>query len=230
VYIDRTILGDSVGGLRLQQPLLNQYMNIYRTEGTRHSISHQGYLSQALLDVLRTKGVIEFSDAVEDGEEEVLVQALQEALQELCLMRASEGTSIAKVLQTHMKELESLFEDVVLLEKGNVDARYKKAKERIATLLSDVSMEPDRMLQELAVLSDKLDVTEEMDRLRSHFRQFQEIISSGPCGRKVEFLLQEFGREWNTLGVKVQKAEVQSLVVEAKTILEKLREQALNLE
>ena len=86
------------------------------------------------------------------------------------------------------------------------------------------------MAQEIAVLADRLDVTEELARLKSHCKQFEEIIALGGGGRKLEFLLQECLREINTIGSKAQDAQIASLVGDAKAIIEKLREQSANVE
>ena len=108
-----------------------------------------------------------------------------------------------------------------------------RLRERVARLLSDAGSAPDagRLETELALLADRSDVTEELVRLRSHFDQFEALLSSHePVGRRLEFLLQEMSREANTLGSKSQEAKLSHLVVDIKSQLEKIREQVQNVE
>jgi uncharacterized protein (TIGR00255 family) len=92
-----------------------------------------------------------------------------------------------------------------------------------------VEVDPDRLAQEVAFLADKADVSEEVTRLESHVEQFKECLKTGG-GRKMEFLIQEMGREINTIGSKNQQAEVSAMIVQCKSVLERLREQAANVE
>ena len=102
---------------------------------------------------------------------------------------------------------------------------------RIAALAPELELDPRRLDQEVVLYADRMDVTEETVRLRSHLDQFRETLKSdGPVGRKLEFLLQEMGREANTIGSKASDAETSRSAVELKTELEKIREQVLNLE
>ena len=101
----------------------------------------------------------------------------------------------------------------------------------LAELPPDVLVDPSRLAQEVLFFADRIDVTEELVRLRAHFVAFDELLSrEGPVGRPLEFLLQELGREVNTTGSKNQSVEVAQRVVELKTELERLREQVANVE
>ena len=113
------------------------------------------------------------------------------------------------------------------------EAVRERLEERAQKLLksSNIEIDPARLAQEIALLADKSDITEELVRLESHRPQFAHLIDeSEPVGRRLDFLLQEMGREINTIGSKSQHAPVAHLVVEAKAELERLREQAQNVD
>ncbi len=110
-------------------------------------------------------------------------------------------------------------------------ALRERLEKRLAAIAPQLELEPGRLEQEAVIYVDRMDVTEETVRLRSHAAQFRETLQeSGSVGRKLEFLLQEMGREVNTIGSKAQDVEITRNVVELKTELEKLREQVLNVE
>jgi uncharacterized protein (TIGR00255 family) len=115
---------------------------------------------------------------------------------------------------------------------GFVEAQRAKLRERVERLLGGTAaLDPARMENEIALIADRSDATEELARLDSHFDQFERALDdTGPVGRKLDFLLQEIGRELNTLGSKSPDAAVAHLVVEAKTELERIREQVQNVE
>jgi uncharacterized protein (TIGR00255 family) len=97
-------------------------------------------------------------------------------------------------------------------------------------LLSSASVDESRICAEAALLAEKVDVSEELVRLESHFKQFELTMEKSPNGRKLDFLLQEIGREFNTISSKAQDAALQNAVVDAKTEIEKIREQVQNIE
>jgi uncharacterized protein (TIGR00255 family) len=107
----------------------------------------------------------------------------------------------------------------------------RRLEERLARLLEPAEVDPQRLAQEVALLADRSDVTEELQRLDSHLLQIDGLLrEDGPTGRKLEFLIQELHREVNTVGSKAQSAAMTALVVEAKAILERMREQVQNVE
>lgn len=160
-----------------------------------------------------------------------LLLAVEEAISRLAAMRAEEGAELAKDLKTRLDgfdkvidELEHSTEDVAIEWRNKLLERLRKA---------DLTPELDdeRVLKEVSLFADKADVSEELTRLRSHAAQFREsLASTEPVGRKLEFLLQEFSRELNTLCSKSTRAESTRLALDARNEVEKMREQALNLE
>jgi uncharacterized protein (TIGR00255 family) len=167
----------------------------------------------------------EFSEA-----EAVVRAAFEEALQNLLTMRLAEGAALAKDLQQRLAKLAEMVTGMEQAEKGapvrHRDAMLKRLKE--AGLSLDVTDE--RVLKELALFADRADITEEVVRLRSHVAQFATELGLPNSGRKLDFLIQEFLREVNTIGSKAAEIATTKLVLEAKTEIERVREQVQNLE
>ena len=162
-----------------------------------------------------------------------ILDAADLALAELVEMRAAEGAALQSDIEARLTRLAALATELGEDAKtGPADAQ-KRLEDRLEKLLKNSSVEVDeaRLAQEVAVLADKLDVTEELVRLSSHFEQLGLlVVDANPVGRKLDFLVQELGREFNTVTSKSQSANVARLVVDAKAELEKIREQVQNVE
>jgi uncharacterized protein (TIGR00255 family) len=153
------------------------------------------------------------------------------ALESLEAMRCREGEMLAAEIVGRMSGIRSLVTRVADRAPVAVAANGARMRERLARLMGELPVDEARVAQELAVLADRMDVTEELVRLGSHFRQFDDLLASEePVGRKLDFLIQELNREVNTVGSKANDAEIASLVVELKSELEKVREQVQNIE
>jgi len=158
-------------------------------------------------------------------------EALAQALTMAQSMRAQEGESLKNELSQRLQEFAKTVETIALDVPAIVQRRTEKLKERLAVLLQGVDLDPLRLAQEVAMMADKADVTEEVVRLRSHISQFSGFLAvDEPVGRRLDFLLQEFLREINTLASKISDAPTAHLTVELKTEVEKLREQIQNIE
>ena len=158
-------------------------------------------------------------------------EALAQALTMAQSMRAQEGESLKNELSQRLQEFAKTVETIALDVPAIVQRRTEKLKERLAVLLQGVDLDPLRLAQEVAMMADKADVTEEGVRLRSHISQFSGFLAvDEPVGRRLDFLLQEFLREINTLASKISDAPTAHLTVELKTEVEKLREQIQNIE
>lgn len=147
-------------------------------------------------------------------------------------MREKEGAFMATDLAGRLDCIEAMVVAIEAQADGLVDACYERLKNRIETLLNGNSIADEgRIAQEAAIIADKSDVSEEIVRARSHIEQFRAAMKAeDPCGRKLNFLLQEFNREFNTMGAKTGNIGISENVVAAKTELEKLREQIQNVE
>lgn len=157
---------------------------------------------------------------------------INNAIDDLDAMRRKEGDFIAKDFHGRLNFIEQSIEKIEK-ESDNLLSYYQeRLKERISVLTKGVAeIEPVRIAQEAAFLADKSDISEEILRAKSHIKQFRDTIDSDEsAGRKLNFLLQEFNREFNTLGSKAQSANISHMIVEVKSELEKIREQLQNVE
>jgi len=175
--------------------------------------------------------MVEESSSLE-GCDEVLFLAVERAMEGLDAMRRQEGQNIHRDFLERMKELESMVQKVSSLAPEIVGNYRRRLQKMMEELLADKEFDETRILQEVAVYADKVNYTEEIVRLESHFRQFRKMIEEddGPMGRKLDFLIQEMNREANTIGSKANNAAAAQFVVDIKGEIEKLREQVQNIE
>ncbi|MBZ0254136.1 MAG: YicC family protein [Candidatus Methylomirabilis sp.] len=160
-----------------------------------------------------------------------LRKAVLQALDAVDAMRRAEGEALARELRTRVQTIERLAAEVAKHKTAIQAAFLERLRARLAKLAEGVEPDRARLEQELILYADRSDVTEEIVRLRSHIAQFRKAVSrKEPSGRKIEFILQEMNREVNTIGSKGSDAPVSPLVVQMKEDLEKLREQAANVE
>ena len=166
-----------------------------------------------------------------DSIEDMLVDKTNIALNQMVSMRGKEGESLAKDLK---KRAYGLGETVHSVEK-NTEGLAREWRDRLLQRLKesglDINCDDDLVRKEFTVYAEKSDVSEEITRIRSHLEQFEEgLQTKQPIGRKLEFIVQELGREFNTLGSKSLSPTISNLVIEAKVEIEKIREQVMNLE
>ena len=162
----------------------------------------------------------------------VIGEGVEQALDDLVAMRRKEGAFLANDFTQRLDRIEGWLEKIDQASGGLLDHYQARLKERIAALTKGiVEIDPARIAQETAFLADRSDISEEIVRARSHIQQFRAVMASTePGGRKLNFLLQEFNREFNTMGAKTEKASVAHMVVDVKCELEKIREQVQNVE
>jgi uncharacterized protein (TIGR00255 family) len=194
----------------------------------------------AIDSVITLDHVLAGREMIQDEEKETdfdlvwqaVSSAVTQALSALTTMRANEGENLAKDLEERMNLIEvelTTIED----RAADIPKIYRdRLMERISRLTAGVeALDPVRLSQEAAILADKSDISEEIVRVHSHIKQFREILSSSePAGRKLNFLIQEFNREFNTMGSKSGQAELSHTIVNLKSELEKIREQVQNIE
>jgi uncharacterized protein (TIGR00255 family) len=160
--------------------------------------------------------------------------AIAVALESLCAMREHEGAAISADLQLRLTNMRGLVDRISTLAALVPGRAARRLEERLAGLIAgNPALDPARLAQEVALLADRLDVSEEIVRLRAHFDHLATLLGGKGAdapGRRIDFLAQEIGRELNTLGGKIQDAAIAALVIDGKAELEKLREQAQNIE
>ena len=181
------------------------------------------------VDILRWPGVIAEAEIDAEPLQQEAVELLDHALQAMTDMRASEGERIAAMLESRCEEIAALAASVRERLPEVLAGAHAKQKERIERI--DVAADPARLEVELALIAQKLDVDEELDRLDSHVVEIREVLKSDePVGRRLDFLMQELNREANTLGSKSADAETTKAAVELKVLIEQMREQIQNVE
>jgi uncharacterized protein (TIGR00255 family) len=201
-------------------------------EITRRATAHGGTLaSPTPLDLLRWPGVLkepEYDRAPLLG---TATATLSEALSELTASRASEGERIAAMLESRCRQLASLVADV-RARLPEVQRRIRaRLEERLGQLTLPAEPNRERLEQELALALARMDVDEELDRLTSHVTEALKALGAAePAGRRLDFLMQEFNREANTLSSKSQDSETTRAAVDMKVLIEQMREQVQNVE
>ena len=177
------------------------------------------------------EGVITISeDADLSGARTVFLDAAARALEALDVMRLAEGAHIVRDFEKRLARLEEQREEVKR-HAPQIVADYRAHLTEVLAEFRTVTPDETRIMQETALYADRVNVTEELVRLASHFAQFRTILAEEePVGRRLDFLLQEINRETNTIGSKVNSAAIQQVVVAMKNEVEKLREQVQNLE
>nr|MBO2512489.1 YicC family protein [Gammaproteobacteria bacterium] len=183
----------------------------------------------SVIDVLRWPGVLKERriDAAELATP--AKRALEEAAAALEAARAREGERLAQLLEERSRAILELVDRVRPYVAGAEERYRKKLEERLAKL--DVQAQPERLEQELVLVAQRFDVSEEVDRLAAHVAEVRSVLERAePIGRRLDFLLQEMNREANTLGSKSQDEDLTRTAVELKVLIEQMREQVQNLE
>lgn len=180
--------------------------------------------------LLRREPAGSIDNELQEGEREVVVDLVKRALVDLVGMRRLEGKKLVDDILQRLEELRALHKKIEENVEFAPENLRKRILDRLARLSPEVTIDPIRLATEAAIAAEKVDVSEEIVRLKSHFEQISSAITEPPSGRKVDFLIQECVREFNTIGSKAQDARIQTLVVEGKVALEKMREQVQNLE
>ncbi|MBW2514015.1 MAG: YicC family protein [Deltaproteobacteria bacterium] len=162
----------------------------------------------------------------------LLAECMQEALADVDAMRRKEGAFIADDFMQRLRFLQDCIDRIEDHSSGLLEQYKQRLMERISILTDQhVILDEGRIEQEAAFLADKSDISEEIIRVRSHLTQFEAIMNAGvPSGHKLNFLIQEINREFNTIGSKSAKTDISHMVVDARSELEKIREQVQNVE
>ena len=187
----------------------------------------------SLRDIVSQPGVLRLDEKPLDvaGLEGAAQRALGEALGSMLKMREVEGALLKADLEARLQKISTLASEVESLAPTSVSEYRDRLWARVKELSAQQPVEPQRLAQEVALMADRCDITEELTRLRSHLTHFQKLMASGePAGRKLEFLTQELNREINTTGAKSQHVDISSRVVDLKAEVERIREQVQNVE
>jgi uncharacterized protein (TIGR00255 family) len=218
----------------LDMTRLAAYVSSFYAAREKYGLSGEPDLNSAL----RIPGMLGETAAIElpEGFEAGIVSLLERALEELNAFRAREGAELVRVMLERNAAIHAGAIGIEELRSAIAPALQLRMRERLGELLGSAQIDPQRVAQEAAMLADRSDIGEEIARLRIHSRQVEEILTGGAeVGKKLDFLLQEMNRETNTIlsktaGVGGAGLRITELALAAKSDIEKLREQSLNLE
>jgi uncharacterized protein (TIGR00255 family) len=181
------------------------------------------------IDILKWPGVMETEESNMDAIQTDILAGFDIALSDFIKARADEGTNLVEMIKQRLTGISAEAEKV----KTHMPVVIQWQRDRIQEKFADAGIEPDstRVEQELVLLAQKMDVEEELDRLGSHVKETLKILKKGgPQGRRLDFMMQEFNREANTLGSKSINSEITASAVELKVLIEQMREQIQNIE
>ena len=184
--------------------------------------------------LVRNFGVISQKDLDTDEEKykEIISLKLRELLQDFIKTKVEEGNRLRSFFKEQLNILKSKVEEVKKLKPQVVENYRERLLANVNSVKADIDFKEEDILKEILLFSDRVDITEEVSRLESHFKQLEYEFNADKDsqGKKIEFIFQEIFREFNTMGVKSNMYEISKLVVESKNELEKMREQIMNIE
>jgi uncharacterized protein (TIGR00255 family) len=231
--IDITFRLDNLGEEKIQLSvdfdLAQQYYRVLQNLKEKLQLKDEVTLNllAGAKDLITTK---EESSDIEPYWQEVF-PILKQSLKYMDDMKRWEGESLTKDLQQRLKYIAQQLQMIKQQFPSRLKATLARLHDRLRSLLDGIEMDPIRFQQEIALLTERTDITEEIVRAESHLSQFSTLLEGNePVGRKMDFLLQEIHRETNTISAKVNDAEVSQRIVEIKSELEKIREQVQNIE
>lgn len=225
----------AAGRAPINWPLLDAYMGAFREASDRYRVHGTPDLNSAL----RVPGVLSAaSEGYEAGEEvaKAVLDAAAEALAAFNAFREREGAATAQEMHQRCESICGLVTRMETIRAGAVPAFQKRLRDKLADLLHGSGVDPQRLAQEAALLADRSDIAEELVRLRTHAAQLDAILKeNGEVGKRLDFLLQEMNRESNTVlsktgGLGDLGLTITELALAAKSEIDKIREQSLNLE
>lgn len=229
ISVQARLQQDDGSAIAPQRPLIAALVRTLREMRAEHGLT--GDVSVA--DVARFPGAFEVdAEAAELGESRgALLMAIEQAIEGLDVMRASEGRGLFEVIESALAAVDAAAGRIEALSESEKQARRETLHARLAELRQELGLEDSKLYQEVVRLVERSDVAEEIQRLRSHVRQARELLQSGgPCGKRLDFLAQELAREANTVGSKSVSSALAREVVALKAEVERLREQVQNVE
>jgi uncharacterized protein (TIGR00255 family) len=222
----------STNGFALNKQMVGGYVAAFRAAATEHGIGGDPDLNA----IFRMPGALEGSAEADEGQlEAAVLPKLEEAIGKLDHMRADEGKAIERELRDRVDRLSKATAEVDKVRNVVLKAYMEKLQSRMAELMG-AQANPDRILQEAAILAERSDIQEEVVRMQTHIKHFLQHVEGGKeAGKKLDFLLQEMGRESNTLlsktsGVAGEALKITEYGLAMKAEIEKLREQVQNIE
>ena len=227
VTVDSSMADDMV--VKVNEPLLKGYIDALRHIAEENDLPND----------ITAMSVSRFPDVLNVEKKELDAEAVaagirniaEQALCDFDAMRIREGAKLMEDVLTKLETIEKLVGIIEVESPKTVDEYREKLRQKLLEVLGTSGIDETRIVTEAAIFADKVAVDEETVRLRSHMAQLRTMLDGGsPIGRKIDFLLQEFNREANTIGSKCQNADIAHVVVDLKSEIEKIREQIQNIE
>ena len=215
--------------VKVNEPLLKGYLEAIRLISEKYGLENDltAVSASRFPDILCVEKKDQDAEALSAG----ITAVAEQALCDFDAMRCREGEKLCADIVNKLETISSLVETVERESPKTVEAYRNRLREKMNEVLSSAGVDENRILAEAAIFSDRVAVDEETVRLRSHMSQLRSMLSAGsPIGRKIDFLIQEFNREANTIGSKCQNSDIAHVVVELKSEIEKIREQIQNIE
>jgi uncharacterized protein (TIGR00255 family) len=235
MQINVTFARGTAGTASLNRELFQLYLAAFREAAAQYQLAGQPDVNSAL----RVPGMLGAGSAESDVPEAVLrvvVEVAEEAVTVLNIFREREGAALSAEIVTRCRKIEELVARMDEIRTGAVPAFQKRLRERLDELLRGSNIDPQRLAQEAAILADRSDISEELIRLRTHTTHLASLVETeSEIGKRLDFLLQEMNRESNTIlsktgGIGEIGLTLTDLALSAKSEIEKIREQSLNLE
>lgn len=235
IYINFVDNSDNKKQLSVDRNLLVAYYNsLQEIENTiKKAYKKSKFDKISLVDLASYPGIVNEEDVQLNLEEikPLLLKTVKEATEAFVKMKEIEGENLKKDLTKRIAVIADLVEQIRLVAPERLVNYRNHLMEVLNGLLAETDIEESRIVQECAIMADKIDITEELVRMDSHLQQFGESLNAkGNIGRKMDFIVQEMNRETNTMASKANNANIAKLVVEIKGELEKIREQIQNIE
>ncbi|MBE6533692.1 MAG: YicC family protein [Ruminococcaceae bacterium] len=231
VFIAVDVINSSIPDITIDEGYAEAYIKNLNLLAEKYSLKND----ISVMQVAQNRDIFVIRKPEEDVEKEWndFRFVLDTAIERFIVGRTNEGNNIEADIKNKISNISNLVNKVEAISVEDTAGYKQKLETRLREMLSDNKLifDESRILTECAIFADKIAIDEEIVRLRSHFRTFEDIISSNePAGRKLDFLMQEMNRETNTIGSKCQNASIAKIVVEIKCELEKIREQIQNIE
>jgi len=229
IYIGIENITDENIKITLNKSYLESYIDILNKIKTDYNLADD----ITTMRVAQNRDIYNIEKLEEDEEAlwESVKSALTRAFGEFDLMRAAEGAKLFEDMLARIKNCGAVTGEIEVLSENCKESYYDGFKQKIKDMIGDAAIDENRIITEAAIYADKISVTEEIVRLKSHFLQFEKITKeNAPVGRKLDFLVQEINREINTIGSKSLDIEITNRVIDVKSDIEKIREQIQNIE
>ena len=229
VFISVNVTADAEMKISLNRPVLEGYLTAMKTIAADYEVKDD--ISVSSLTRFSDIFVVEKQEEDEQKLTDDILSVVKAALAKFNAMREKEGAAMEADLRSRAKTVLALVEKVEARSPVTLAEYRARLTEKMQEVLGATNIDESRILQEAAVYADKIAVDEETVRLRSHFSEMEQMLSSDEgIGRKLDFIVQEINRETNTIGSKAQDSQIAHVVIEMKAEIEKIREQIQNIE